>query len=68
MNRQIVGLLKAIFILVVSIAMILIGYVISGGETNAVTVVLVYAGIACFFIGVFIGIANFGSPKDDSKE
>jgi len=67
-NKQIIGLLKAIFFLAVSIAMILIGYVISGGETNAVTVGLVYAGIAFFFIGVFMGIANFGSPKDDSKE
>ena len=67
-TKQIVGLLKSIFFLAVSIAMILIGYVISGGETNTVTVVLIYAGIACFFIGVFMGIANFASQKDDDKE
>jgi hypothetical protein len=66
-NKQVIGLLKAIYFLAISIAMILIGYVISGGEENAVTLVLVYAGIACFFIGAFIGIANFTSPKDDNK-
>lgn len=67
-NKQIIGLLKAIFFLAVSIAMILIGYVISGGEYNAVTSVLIFAGIASFFIGVFMGIANFSSPKDGGKE
>jgi VIT1/CCC1 family predicted Fe2+/Mn2+ transporter len=66
-NEQVIGLLKAIFFLAISIAMILIGYVISGGEENAVTVVLVYAGIVCFFVGVFIGIGNFTSPKDDNE-
>ena len=66
-NKQVVGLLKAIYFVTISIAMILIGFFVSGGEYNAVTAVLFFAGIACLLVGVFMGIANFTAPKDDNK-
>lgn len=50
-----VRLLKAIFLEVISIALILIGYVISGGENNGVTTFLIMLGLILFFIGGFMG-------------
>ena len=50
-----VRLLKAIFLEVISIALILIGYVISGGENNGVTTFLIVLGLILFFIGGFMG-------------
>lgn len=67
-NKQIVGLLKAIFFIAISIALILFSYVISTPTGNLVSVVCFYIGIACFFVGIFIGIANFRSTEDDRKE
>lgn len=58
-----VRLLKAIFLEVISIALILIGYVISGGENNSVTTFLIVLGLILFFIGGFMGgSAFFVSP------
>ena len=54
-----VRLLKAIFLEVISIALILIGYVISGGENNGVTTFLIVLGLILFFIGGFIGVGAF---------
>ena len=50
-----VRLLKAIFLEVISIALILIGYVISGGENNGVTTFLIVLGLILFFIGGVMG-------------
>ena len=65
-STQIVGLLKAIYFLAISIVMILLGYAFSEGR-NIGPVLLLYAGLAFFFVGVFMGMANFIAPKDDSK-
>lgn len=65
-TRQIVGLLKAIYFLAISIVMILLSYVFSDGR-NIGPVLLLYAGIAFFFVGIFMGWANFIAPKDDSE-
>ena len=54
-----VRLLKAIFLEVISIALILIGYVISGGENNGVTTFLIVLGLILFFIGGFMGVGPF---------
>lgn len=54
-----VRLLKAIFLEVISIALILIGYVISGGENNGVTTFLIVLGLILFFIGGFMGVGVF---------
>lgn len=54
-----VRLLKAIFLEVISIALILIGYVISGGENNGVTTFLIVLGLFLFFIGGFMGVGAF---------
>ena len=54
-----VRLLKAIFLEVISIALILIGYVISGGENNGVTTFLIVLGLILFFIGGFMGVGAF---------
>ncbi len=54
-----VRLLKAIFLEVISIALILIGYVISGGENNDVTTFLIVLGLILFFIGGFMGAGAF---------
>ena len=52
-------ILKAIFLEVISIALILIGYVISGGENNGVTTFLIVLGLILFFIGGFMGVGAF---------
>ena len=54
-----VRLLKAIFLEVISIALILIGYVISGGENNGVTTFLIVLGLILFFIGGLMGVGPF---------
>lgn len=54
-----VRLLKAIFLEVISITLILIGYVISGGENNGVTTFLIVLGLILFFIGGFMGVGAF---------
>ncbi len=54
-----VRLLKAIFLEVISITLILIGYVISGGENNCVTTFLIVLGLILFFIGGFMGVGAF---------
>lgn len=54
-----IRLLKAIFLEVISIALILIGYVISGSEYNGVTTFLIVLGLILFFIGGFMGIGAF---------
>lgn len=68
MNKQIVGLLKAIYFVVVAIALMVIAYMISGGQNNPTSNVLFVAGIILFFIGLFKGLIHFPSSKDDSKE
>lgn len=67
-NRQIVGLLKAIWFMAAAIALMVIAYMISGGQNNNVSNVLFVAGIILFFIGLFMGLIHFPSSKDDGRE
>lgn len=68
MKKEIViRLLKAIYLEVISIALILIGYVISGGENNGVSTVLFVLGLLMFFVGVFIGIGSFFTSSESTK-
>lgn len=62
-----VRLLKAIFLEVISIALILIGYVISGGENNGVTTFLIVLGLILFFIGGFMGVGAFFASTTKEK-
>lgn len=48
-----------IIMYITSIALILIGYVISGGENNGVTTFLIVLGLILFFIGGFMGVGAF---------
>ena len=62
-----VRLLKAIFLEVISITLILIGYVISGGENNGVTTFLIVLGLILFFIGGFMGVGAFFASTTKEK-
>lgn len=62
-----VRLLKAIFLEVISIALILIGYVISGGENNGITTFLIVLGLILFFIGGFMGVGAFFASTTKEK-
>lgn len=66
-SNHVVRLLKAIYLEVISIALILIGYVISGGENNGVSTFLFLLGVLMFFAGVFTGIGAFISVKEVDK-
>ena len=68
LNKQIVGLLKAIYFIAVAIALMVIAYMISGGQNNNVSNVLFVAGIIIFFVGLFKGLIHFPPSKDDNKE
>lgn len=63
----IIKLLKAIYLETISIVLILIGYVISGGEYNGVTTFLFVLGVVISFGGIFVGIGSFGSAKEVDK-
>ena len=58
-----VRLLKTIFLEVISIALTLIGHVISGGENNGVTTFLIVLGLILFFIVGFMGVGAFFASK-----
>ena len=66
-NKQIVGLLKAIYFIAIAIALMVIAYMVSGGQNNNVSNVLFVAGIIMFFIGLFKGLIHFPSSKGDGK-
>lgn len=63
----IIRLLKAIYLENISIALILIGYVISGGEYNGVTTFFFVLGVLMSFVGVFVGFGSFVSAKAVDK-
>ena len=65
-SNIIIKLLKAIYLETISIVLILIGYVISGGEYNGVTTFLFILGVVISFGGIFVGISSFGSVKEHS--
>lgn len=66
-NSIIIRLLKAIYLESISIALILIGYVISGGEYNGATTFLFVLGVLMSFISIFVGIGGFVSAKEEDK-
>lgn len=66
-SNIIIKLLKAIYLETISIVLILIGYVISGGEYNGVTTFLFVLGVVISFGGIFVGISSFGSAKEVEK-
>lgn len=66
-SNIIIKLLKAIYLETISIVLILIGYVISGGEYNGVTTFLFILGVVISFGGIFVGISSFGSVKKVEK-
>lgn len=66
-SNIIIKLLKAIYLETISIVLILIGYVISGGEYNGVTTFLFILGVVISFGGIFVGISSFGSVKEVEK-
>lgn len=66
-SNIIIKLLKAIYLETISIVLILIGYVISGGEYNGVTTFLFVLGVVISFGGIFVGISSFGSVKEVEK-
>ena len=67
-SKQIIGLLKSIYFVVIAIALMIIAYLISGGQSTSVSNVLFVAGIIVFFVGLFMGLINSTSSKDDSNE
>lgn len=66
-GNYVVRLLKAIYLEAISIALILIGYVISGGEYNGISTFLFVLGVLVLFTGIFIGIDGFISAKEADK-
>lgn len=66
-SNIIIKLLRAIYLETISIVLILIGYVISGGEYNGVTTFLFILGVVISFGGIFVGISSFGSVKEVEK-
>lgn len=66
-GNHVVRLLKAIYLEAISIALILIGYVISGGEYNGISTFLFVLGVLVLFTGIFIGIDGFISAKEADK-
>ena len=64
---NIVKLLKGIYLEVTSIALILIGYIISGGEYNGVTSTFFIFGVIMLFIGILVGIGGLIVEKEKEK-
>ena len=63
-------LLRAIYLIAVSIGIMLIGYLLSGGQGDHLTAFLIYGGMLLFAVGTFIGFLGFSKENndDDKKE
>ena len=61
-------LLRAIYLIAVSIGIMLIGYLLSGGHGDNLTSFLIYAGMLLFAVGTFIGFLGFSRENDDDKK
>lgn len=65
--EKIVSLLKSIFLVTTSSALVLFGYVLSGGTYNIVSSVLFVLGIILFLVGILVGVNHLTSDKDEKK-
>lgn len=62
---KVMGMLKAIYLVVLSIALVVFGYLISGGTYNTISVIMfVIGGILCF-AGVIVEVFAMTSDKED---
>ncbi len=61
-------LLRAIYLIAVSIGIMLIGYLLSGGHGDNLTSFLIYAGMILFVAGAIVGLLGFTGEKDDDKK
>ena len=66
-NEKFWGLLKSIFYIVVSVALVLFGYCFSDGTYNIASLILVVLGVILFLIGMVIGISNLTSGTEVKK-
>lgn len=60
-------LLKAIFFIVTSVALVLFGYLISGGTYNPISTILFVVGAILCFAGILIGFSNLNLDKEEKK-
>ena len=65
--ETIVKFLKAIYLVAIATALILIGGVISGGQYSVVPSFLFVLGVILLLIGVVFGIAAFSNDKEEKK-
>lgn len=64
-ESKIYRLMKSIFLIVVSIAVFLIGFVGSGGTYSSILAVTYVLGIALFLFGLIGGISTILSDKGE---
>ena len=57
--------MRAIYLIAVSIGLMLIGYLVSGGQGSNLSSFLVWVGIILFVFGALIGILGFVKNKED---
>ena len=60
-------LLKAIFFIVTSVALVLFGYLISGGTNNPISTILFAVGAMLCFVGILFGVSNLSSDEGEKK-
>lgn len=65
MMNKIAGMLKAIYLIVISIALCLFGYFVSGGTYNMISTILFVVGIILCFAGIIVGVYSITSDKED---
>ena len=65
--ETVVKFLKAIYFVAISIAFILIGGVISGGQYNGVSSFLFVLGVILLLIGIVLGISAFSNDMEVKK-
>ena len=58
-------LLRAIYLIAVSIGLMLIGYLISGGWGSNLPTILIWVGMILFVFGTLIGVLGFEKNKED---
>lgn len=66
-NEKILGLLRSIFFIVVSVALVLFGYCFSGGTYNIVSLILFILGGIMFLIGIVAGIGNLTAGTEAKR-
>lgn len=68
-NRKdrVFGMLRALFILIVSIGLIVIGYAVADGSDNTVPVILFVVGVIGFIIGTLVGIGTLAPEEEEHK-